>query len=787
MLQEGASFGPYHVRHRLGAGGMGEVYLAFDSRLQRDVALKVLTTGGADAASRLIREARLASTLGHPNICTVFEAGEIDGQAFIAMEHVAGQPLSHLVRRERLSVDRVIRLGVQMADGLAHAHAQGVVHRDFKSSNVIVGADGRIKILDFGIAIRVAADVHEPTAAATQSVEARETLAGTLPYMAPEVLRGGTADARSDIWALGVVLFEMAAAHRPFAGGNQYELTSAILMTPAPDLPGDAPSGLHAIVRKCLAKEPGERYERASEVKAALEAIGSMSHAEFVARPRRSTTGRTAAVGALIIAAIVVAALGWRWRTRPVESTGARRIRAIAVLPLTNLSGDATQDYFADGMTEALITDLARVKGLDVISRTSVMQYKATQKTLRQIARELTVDAVVEGSVIRAGDRVRITAQLIEASSDRHLWANDYDRDARDVLTLQHDVARAIAREVRATLTPQDEAQLAGGRRTVDPTAHEAYLKGRFYSARLTEESIARAIELFQQAIAREPEWAEPWAALANAYIQRGIWGATGSSREISAQARAAIARALALDGSLGEAHTVLGAISEQYDWDWATAEREMKHGIEVSGGAAFAYAEYGTFLHVLKRFPAAIAEAELVRRLDPLSAPAASQLARLYYRARQFDQAIAAFYDSMDLDRQYLPNYARLADVYLATGHYNDALDWLEKGQAISGGTRRQSDGFGVAYALAGRKADALEIIDQLKAGVATRDQFSYSIAMVETALGNHDQAIAWLNRAFEARSSPLWLVNVELKFDPLRDDPRFKDLLRRMNFPSS
>jgi serine/threonine-protein kinase len=782
MLQEGASFGPYHVRHRLGAGGMGEVYLAFDTRLQRDVALKVLTAGGADSASRLIHEARLASTLGHPNICTVFEAGEIDGQAFIAMERVTGQALSALVRRERLSADRVIRLGVQMADGLAHAHAHGVVHRDFKSGNVIVGADGRVKILDFGIAIRVAADVHEPTAAATQSVEARDALAGTLPYMPPEVLRGGTADARSDIWALGVVLFEMAAGHRPFAGGNQYELTSAIVMTPAPDLPADAPGGLQSIVRKCLAKEPGERYQRASEVKAALDAIGSMTGVDASAL-RRPPTSRIVTVGALVIVAVVAAALGWRWRTSGGGSSSAPRIHAIAVLPLANLSGDATQDYFADGMTEALITDLARVKGLDVISRTSVMQYKATQKTLRQIARELAVDAVVEGSVIRAGDRVRITAQLIEASSDRHLWANDYDRDARDVLTLQHEVARAIAREVRATLTPQDEARLAGGRR-VDPAAHDAYLKGRELVSRYNETSIAQAIGLLQEAIRIDPQFGDAWAWLASAHSERGIWG-VATSRETGARAHEAITRALALDSSSAEAYAVLGNISTVYDWDWTAAERALKRSIELAPGDAHSHQHYAALMMALRRFPEAVAEGEIQRRLDPASAITLSSLGRARYRARQFDGAIEAFNEGIALDHAYVPNYARLADVYIALGRYDEALSWLDKGQTVAGGTRRQTDGYAVAYALAGRRREAEAVLHDLVGRASTTDQMAYSIAEVETALGHHDEAIKWLNRAYDQRSAALFLVNGELKFDPLRDDPRFKDLLRRMNFP--
>jgi serine/threonine-protein kinase len=792
-LTPGTRLGPYEVIAPLGAGGMGEVYLAFDSRLQREVALKVLTAGGGDAATRLIREARVASALGHPNICTVFEASEIDGQAFIAMERVSGRSLSDLVRSERLLADRVIRLGAQMADALAHAHAQGVVHRDFKSGNVMVGADGRLKILDFGIAIRHAPDGREQTAVATESVDRADLMAGTLPYMAPEVLRGAAADTRGDVWALGVVLFEMAAGRRPFAGDTQYELTSAILTTPVPDFPGDVPVGLQSIVRKCLAKEPGERYQRASEVHAALEAIGSMG-GRTTAASTTSTTSPTgkgrraiglAAAGALVVAALVVAAVWSRGRPSDGAPGGGPRIHAIAVLPLANLSGDAAQDFFADGMTEALITDLARVKGVDVISRTSVAQYKGTQKPLRQIARELAVDAVVEGSVIRAGDRVRITAQLIEASSDRHLWANDYDRDARDVLALQHEVARAIAREVRATLMPQEEATPAEGRR-VDPAAHDLYLKGRALVYRLNEASIVQAIALFEEAIRIDPAFAEAWAGLAAAHSERGIWGVV-SSRETGARAHAAITRALALDNSIPEAYAVLGFISTVYDWDWTAAERALKKSIELSPSEAHAHQYYASLMQALRRFPEGVTAGEIDRRLNPVSPIALSSLGRARYRAQQFDTAIGDFKDGIALDPAYAPNYARLADVYLALGQYDEALRWLDKGQAVSGGTRRQTDGYAMAYALAGRRRDAEAVLRDLIDRAKTSDQVATSIAQVETALGNKDAAFLWLNRAYDQHSATLWLVNGELKFDPLRTDPRFQDLLRRMHFPPS
>jgi len=785
-LAPGVRLGPYEIRSVLGSGGMGDVYLAFDTRLQREVALKMLTGRVAGASDRLTREARFASKLTHPGICTVFETGEIDGHAFIAMERVAGEPLSDLVARGRLSPERTARLGAQMAEALAHAHAQGVVHRDFKSANVIVSPDGRIKVLDFGIAITAApgapgAADGSQTREATVSVDRDRSLAGTLAYMAPETLRGAVADARSDIWSLGVVLFEMAAGRRPFTGSSDYDLTSAILTSDVPDIPG-APPGLQSIVRRCLAKAPGERYQRASEVQAALDAIASARQADT------GTTSRAGAwrIAALVFGAAVVALVAWQSRRGPAfpaPPAGAPgRIRAIAVLPLANLSGDASQDFFADGMTEALITDLARLKGVDVISRTSVLQYKATKTPLREIARALSVDAIVEGSVIRAGDRVRVTAQLIEGATDKHLWANDYDRDARDVLALQHDVADAIAGEIHATLTADGTAPPAV--RRVNPAAHDLYLKGRPLIYRFNETSIAQAIALLEEAIRIDPTFADAWAALAAAHAERGIWGSV-ESRVTSVRAHEAVARALALDGSNAYAYATLADISTVYDWDWTAAESAVKRAIALAPGDARAHQYYAAMLQSVRRFPEAVAEALVQQRLDPASTQAWSTIGRSQYRARQFDASIQSFRQAMALDPAYGPNYARLADVYIALGRYDDALHWLDEGQKVGGLARRQADGYGVAYALAGRRREAEAVRDDLVERAKTSDQMHYSIAMVETALGNHDAAIEHLNSAFTARSANLFLVNAEMKLEPLRADPRFQDLLRRMHFP--
>jgi TolB-like protein/cytochrome c-type biogenesis protein CcmH/NrfG len=783
MLREGQTFGPYLIRQRLGAGGMGEVYLAFDSRLRRDVALKVLPveTATVPPVGDLIREARLASALSHQNICTVFEAGEIDGLGFIAMERVEGQPLSEVLKQGPLASERVLRIGAQMAAGLAHAHAQGVVHCDLKSANVFVGPDGRVRIVDFGLSIRIPSAEFSQATGPTESVSSDATVGGTVPYMAPELLRGSGAGVKSDIWAFGVVLFELIVGVRPFGGHTQYEVTSAILLTPTPALPPGIPDGLAAIIGKCLAKEPGERYQQMGEVKAALEAVSATRRPAAPGRHRRLKL--PAAVGAALLAVAAVAGIA-SWRSRVPAATARKTYRTIAVLPLTNLSQDAAQDLLADGMTEALITDLARIKGIDVISRTSVMQYKNARKPLPQIARELTVDAVLEGSVLRVGDRVRITAQLIEASTDRHLWADDYDRDVRDILALQREVARAVARQVRVTLSPQDEAPLTAATPRIEPAAHDAYLQGRALLGRLTEPAIAAAIEQFETAVRIEPAFATAWAWLGSAHAERGIWGVV-APRESGQRAHAAVAHALALDPDNADALAVLGQVSMMYDWEWAAAERACRRAIDISGGPSRIRMLYAALLQATRRFPEGVAQAEAAVRLDPASAVTQSSLARALYRDRQFDRALEVFRRSIQLDPGYLPNYARVADVFMSQGNAAEALVSLERGDAIGGHDRRRGDGFGVAYALAGRRAEALQIAEGFKRDTARLGQNAYSIAFVETALGNHAEAIRWLNRAYDERSANMWLVDSEPKFEALREEPGFQALLQRLRLP--
>ena len=495
----GQRLGHFRIIEKIGAGGMGEVYKAHDEQLDRDVAIKVLPASSfrdATARGRLLREARTASKLNHPHICTIHEVGEAEGQAYIAMELVEGQPLSARLADGALPPEQVLRYGLQLADAVAHAHERGIIHRDLKSANVIITPEARAKVLDFGLAKRLSSeDLAEATTQTMDSLTGPGTVVGTLAYMAPEQLRGQPADARSDIWALGVMLYEMAAGQRPFQGKTGFELSSAILSQPPPPLPlgpgGALPAELGAVIAHCLEKDPAQRYQRSEDVRAALEAV--QSGAALPAWPAwkyaLSRRRWLALVAALATALAVVGALDvGGLRGRLLGGAAAPQLRSVAVLPLANLSGDPQQDYFAEGMHDALITDLAKLSGLRrVIARSSVLRYRKTDKPLRQIARELGVDAIITGAVLREGDRVRITAQLINAATEEQVWAERYERELRGVLSLQNEIVGAVAREVKLRLTPQEQARLASAR-PVNPEAHEAFLRGRFYVNKLTPE-----------------------------------------------------------------------------------------------------------------------------------------------------------------------------------------------------------------------------------------------------------------------------------------------------------
>ena len=805
----GQSLGHYRILSLLGKGGMGEVYCARDTKLDRTVALKILPAELAadqDRLRRFVREAKAASALNHPHVATIYEIGESDNAHFIAMEHVEGQTLAARIKGQPLAVNELVEIGGQIADALDEAHSKGITHRDIKPANVMLTARGQVKVLDFGLA-----KITPPAQPADSEISALTktepgVMMGTVAYMSPEQALGREVDARSDLFSLGVVLYEMATGQRPFRGATVTETIDHILHTEPEaitQINEQAPAALAQIVSKCLAKDRERRYQSARELLDDLCQLKSGSFSAQRALPTdpnaptlRTLAGKTAAMsvvkgrarwllaGALVVAVLTSALAYWRmYRAQPAIS-GPPEIKSLAVLPLENLSGDPAQEYFADGMTESLISSLGQIHALNrVISRTSMMRYKGSRKSLPEIAAELKVDAVIEGTVQRVGGRVRVTAKLIPAATDSPVWAQEYERDLSDVLKLQNEIARTVAEEIRIQLTAEERARLAAAR-SVDPVAHEQYALGRYHYWKRNEEGYKRAIEHFERAIQLASNYAAAYSGLSDAWLYRGIYGAK-PFREVEAPARAAALMALALDNNLAEAHASLGRLKFTYDFDWAGAEEEIKRALTLGPNNLIAHNDYAFLLHALGRFPEAILQIQTAAQLDPVSPAIQADFGRILYRARKYVEAVEHLNRALELAPDNGVAYGRLGDVYTEMGRYEEAIAAFERAQAFSNNpmykARRAR-----AYVLAGRRREALRLLEELKAVPRTGRFPGYSLATVYAALGDKDEAFRLLVKAVEERDQLSCFLKTDPPFDSLHSDPRWKELLRRMNFPT-
>ncbi len=750
----------YRVLRRLGAGGMGVVYLARDERLEREVAIKMLNADAlvnAATRGRFRTEALALSRLNHPGIATVYEFDHENGADFMVMEYVPGDTLATVAAAGPLSEARVRELGAQIADALAAAHAHGVVHRDLKPGNVVVTPDGRAKVLDFGLARVTTADFD-----ATRSATAPLALVGTLAYMAPEQIAGGDIGPAADLHALGLILYELATGGRPYSGDTVAALLYAIANRPpvSPRKSHQELSEAFASTVLCaLAKDPAQRHASARELAEELRNEDKMAGAP------RATSGGSAVPP----------------RHEAGAVPGARAaITSLAVLPLVNLSGDPAQEFFADGMTEALIASLAGIGALRVISRTTAMRYKDTALPVRDIARELGVQGVIEGSVQRSADNVRISVQLIDAVADRLLWAQQYEGTTAGVLELQAEAACSVAKEVSVQLTPREESRLRGPR-VIDPRAYEAYLRGRFHWNRRTETEMRRGIAQFEQAIAIDPDYPQPYVGIADSYNLLGDMNAM-LPHEAAAKSKAALARALELDPELGEAHTSLGSLQMFYDWDWKAARKSYDKALALQPGYPTAHQWYAELLSALGEFDRGIDEARRAYEMDPQAPIMGTTLGDSYFFARRYDEALAVLRHTIEIDPAFYQAINDVGRVLSQAGQYDEALEAFERARLISGANPLASVGIGYTLARAGRTAEARRVLEHLQAESSRRFVSAYAIAAILLGLGDNDQAIEWLERAFRERDRALVWVRVHPRLDPLRGDERFRSLERRV-----
>ncbi|MBZ5646055.1 MAG: protein kinase [Acidobacteriia bacterium] len=774
-----ATLSHYRILEEIGAGGMGVVYRAHDDRLDRDVALKVLPPGTLSdeaARRRFHKEALTLSRLSHPNIATVFDFDTQEGTDFLVTEFIPGLTLDSMLAAGPLAEKEIVRLGSQLAEGLEAAHQHGVIHRDLKPGNVRITADARVKILDFGLA-RIVHGEAGP-AAVTESLTETGLVAGTLPYMAPEQLLGSSLDPRTDIWAAGCVLYEMASGRRPFLGSGT-ALTDAILhQAPAPPLKLNPllPWALEAVILKCLEKDPENRYQSARELAVDLRRLTSASATVRAAQPtrlRRRTVVIAVALPVLLALAVIAALRFGRGRN---ASSPPPTAPSIAVLPFVDMSPQKDQEYFADGLAEELLNSLARTPGVRVVARTSSFQFKGKNAKLADIGRELNVATILEGSVRKQANRVRITAQLINASDGFHLWSETYDRELNDIFIVQEDIAQSVAASLKVTLL--------GGKtpfsRGTNEEAYNAYLQGRYFYQRSSKENLEKAIGYYERAIKLDPKYALAFVGLAEAHGRQADWGYLPVVESYQ-KAREAARRALELNPNLAEAHAAMGLIKTIHDWDWVAADASYQRALALEPGNATVAFGAAVLALALGRVEEATALDRKAVELDPLNTQTHVNLGVATYYAGRQEEAVAALRKALELDPERPYAHAVLGQVYLAQSHPQEALAEMEREPDLNW----RLYGLALANHALGRARESDAALAELTAKYDTTNAFQ--VAEVYAFRGEVDRAFEWLERAYAQRDGGLTWIKGDPLLKSLQRDPRYAAFLKKMRLPAN
>jgi len=797
----GKTISHYRIEDRLGGGGMGVVYRALDLKLGRSVALKFLPSQmvrDPQALERFQREARAASALNHGNICTIHEIDESDGHPFIVMEYLEGQSLKQMITGKPLGNTQILEIAIQITEALEAAHESGIIHRDLKPGNIFVTRRGQAKILDFGLAklLQSPPALDEkgsdalPTAAETRDLTSRGVALGTVAYMSPEQARGEELDQRSDLFSLGAVLYEMGTGRLAFGFGTTAVVFDAILNRtplPATRVNPELLPDIGWITSKLLEKDRRLRYQAALELRADLKRVKrdteSAGVPALVAPPSVDRWRRKMILGAAVLfsALAIVSFVGpriWLGLSRGPSD----RIHSIAVLPFSNVGSDSNIEYLADGVTEGIISSLSRVPELRVMARSTVFSYKGHDISAQKVGQDLQVDAVLLGKITQRGDTLSIQTDLVRASDGSELWGEQYTRKVSDLFALQGEIAKEIYDSLRPKLAGAEAKQLAK-RDTENPEAYQLYLQGLFYWNKWTQDGFQKAVDFFRQAAEKDPAYAQAYAGLANAYTFMGASGYV-APQQVWQSAKSAAMQSVKIDDSLPEGHVSLALVRENFDWDWAGAEREFKRAIELNPNSAEAHHWYGDFLTRLGRFDEARVELKKAQELDPLSLLINSSLGRELYFARLYPAAIEQFRKTLDMDRNFVPAQHGIELAYAQNGMPREAVAERQKVLTLSGSPDLAA-AIGDDYKNSGYEGVLQSWLEGLNEVSKRAYVSSYNIAQIQARLGKKVEAIATLERAYASRDGNLTFLKVDPLFDDLRPEPKFHELVLKLAMP--